>query len=359
MPTYSAERDTTRFALWAAFSLAWFAALTTRPLLAQPLGPERSEKPLIVLLSAGDQRWVDNLHELLESEGDARSLVLNAPSGEAGISPNGLLSLATSSGALALLSLRADPGLTLYIAVPARAIVYRRRFEQASEEATRLEQASLVARSALRALLEGQDLTLEQLPPPRTPAPKVSRSPAANNHSPPNVEPRTPMGAFIGASIGQYASRMPSLGLDFGVLLRLGRGSLLVSYEIQRLPTLRGQGVEVRLARRPIRLGLGYHAVMSRWSLGAEFFGVADLVSRSTLSVNSDWVRTPDTTSLGLATGLRGMLGLHVLGPLFLTLRAGVEAAWYAPRVRVGEQTLVEPWLFRPGLELGTNVGVW
>jgi hypothetical protein len=311
-------------------------------------------------------------------------------------------SLARSRGALGTFSIEfgAKGELLIFFTEPDGDATLIRRLPPNPEGArVAIEQAAIVVRSLVEALLEGRRIGMSQevdssraeRAAPREP---VARRRARAAQRPRNVanpepdtseqtesEPEIPSFDFEEAAAeserparGQqrFAVSGGYTGTDFasntewqsGFALGLRWLASPVLYGSVRyafFPNLEGGGdtALVSIARRPIELAGGYLG-KSLLAPSAEFGVIADYSSRETLHTAPGYRPSPSVARWTLALGARAGATWSATSILQLTLRGGVDVLLTRYTYAVpGDQAAVTPNTIRPRLDLEVALGVW
>ena len=254
-----------------------------------------------------------------------------------------------------------------------------------------LEQAAIVVRSIVEALLDGgsvgiapeggrqtaektQDLTPAGPAPPPKSSPPGSPGPEQRlSHSderPSNANSAGEASAksagrrialVVGAPLTSFASGTPwQTGLSAGIHW-LATPALYVGarYTLFRALTLSTADVALSVQRHPLEALLGYREP-GRLGLNAEFGVVVDRVARATVRTAAPFQATSSDARWQLALGVRGGASWSPWSPMWATLRVGADVVLtpYSYAIESGE-AVPSPRRIRPRVELELAFWVW
>jgi hypothetical protein len=246
------------------------------------------------------------------------------------------------------------------------------------------EQAAIVVRSLVTALVEGGRLgvvpdtareepgkperqaphTAPEAPLPLEPARVTSREVGSTKSEalPSTVAPATHGSFFV--AVGLVVT-VPGGGLPLqpgaSVGLRWFAASTLYAgarYTFNPTAELDAGSARISVARRPAELLLGYERRASP-GLNGELSLLLEQVQRRTLESDEGFEPTPATTHWNLAVGPRIGVTLAPSPVLRLTLRAGADFLLKRAEYSTDEAVLLDPSAVRPRLELEAGFGLW
>ncbi len=273
--------------------------------------------------------------------------------------------LATSHAALGTFSIEqaADRSLLVFFTEPGGSATLVRRLP-ASEAGSRvaIEQAAIVVRSLIEALLEGgrlgivpeRDPALEATPAGATAAQIAPQAPA-----PPEVEaPRVFL--LLG-----YAGAYPSGGLTWQSGMAVGARWLVLPtayvgarYTLFPAASLDAGSARVSIARHPGELVLGYAAGTSLL-MNFELSAIFEHSSRETVATDAAFAPTRPGSHWTFGLGPRAGAILAPSPALRLAVRGGADFLISQPEYATDERTVVAPGRIRPRLDVELGVGVW
>jgi len=250
-----------------------------------------------------------------------------------------------------------------------------------------LEQAAIVVRSLVEALLEGGGVGIAP-PAGQPPVPARPASPSSGGPSdgadiplePPEAETLAPadeaasrakspdgiglgtarVGFGAGLAVTSFASEAPwQAGFTAGAhclvvptLYVGGRYTLLPALTIQRADA----AFSVR--RHPLELLVGYRE-SGRVALNAELGAVVDRATRTTVRAASPLGATSSEGRWMLAVGARGGFSWSPWAPVWASLRAGADFVLTPYSYATDSSQLASPRLVRPRMELEVSVWLW
>ncbi len=215
----------------------------------------------------------------------------------------------------------------------ARRVLQRELERRSSEPSATLESVALIVRGALDALAVGGEIGVAA---PRQDVPEASAELGAEASPPDALETdlaetdvaptaaatttdaqRERSAVLLGAALGlQTLLDRGAPALVLGAELQVRRGGWHVSFAAgQSLARELGHpsGVTIQIRSTPVRARLGYRLVESSRVRLEGFLGLElSLLTRRTLQVSEGWVAAPDARTLGLSTGLGGLLSLEL-----------------------------------------------
>lgn len=244
-----------------------------------------------------------------------------------------------------------------------------------------LEQAAIVVRSLVEALLEGGTVGIaagadhsfepgrnEQTPGEAAAAPSTSTPALTDRSASPPPEHSSGEGSTsehlaltAGYTTTQFATGVPwQSGLSVGAQwLATPAFYGAVRYTFFPSMTLASADAAVSIGRYPLEVLVGYHE-RGRLALNAELGVVADRVTRATVRTAATWRATSPDARWVLAMAARGGFSWSPWTPLRASMRVGADFVLmrYAYVVDAGEPALSPAWV-RPRLELELAACVW
>jgi len=248
-----------------------------------------------------------------------------------------------------------------------------------------LEQAAIVVRSLVEALLEGGTVGIANeadhpgaekaggvvsvnaaqttAAAPESTESKGSKEVASENaEAAPEIGPAGHhLALVVGSPLTQFAAGVPwQAGLAAGVHWRATPAIYLgARYTFFSALTLSTPDAAVSLKRHPLEVLIGYREA-GRLALNAELGAIADRVARTTLSTAEAFQATSDDARWLLALGARGGFSWCVWPPACVSMRIGADFVLtpYAYTIDSG-QALPSLRRVRPRVELDLAVWVW
>jgi hypothetical protein len=297
--------------------------------------------------------------------------------------------LATSHSALGTFSIEqgADRSILVFFTEPGGSATLVRRLPTSElDHRVAIEQAAIVVRSLVEALLEGGRVGVvakgaESAAPPRGEAPASPEStrrprksgaaastPRESSTGAFTTEPRPAPGdaashrffVFLGYA-GAYAGRELSWQQGASASARWlfaptayfgARYTLIPSSEVDT-PAAR-----ISVTRRPAELLFGYAA--GTWVLAnLELSALFEQSSRETLATDAAFEPTRASSHWSFGMGPRAGAMLAPWAALRVAVRGGIDFMVAQPTYTTAEQTIAAPARVRPRLELEVGVGVW
>jgi hypothetical protein len=296
--------------------------------------------------------------------------------------------LATSHSALGTFSIEqgADRSILVFFTEPGGSATLVRRLPTSElDDRVAIEQAAIVVRSLVEALLEGGRLGVvakgaESSAPPRGKAPASPEStrqprksdatastPPESSPSPFTTEPPAPgeaashrffvflgyAGAYAGSELSWQQGASASARWLFAPTAYFGaRYTLIPSSEVDT-PAAR-----ISVTRRPAELLFGY-AAGTRVLANLELSALFEQSSRETLATDAAFEPTRASSHWSFGMGPRAGAMLAPWAALRVAVRAGVDFMVAQPTYTTAEQTVAAPARVRPRLEFEVGVGVW
>jgi hypothetical protein len=266
--------------------------------------------------------------------------------------------LATSHAALGTFSIEqaADRSLLVFFTEPGGSATLVRRLP-ASEAGSRvaIEQAAIVVRSLIEALLEGGRLGIV----PERDVAKAAVAAPAQESVVPEVEP--PRVFLLLGYVGAY----PSGGLTWQSGMAVGARWLVLPtayvgarYTSFPAASVTAGGARVSLARHPGELVLGY-AAGTLLLMNFELSAIFEHSSRETVATDAAFAPTRPKSHWTFGLGPRAGAILTPTPALRLAIRGGADFLMAQPEYATDEATVVAPGRFRPRLDVELGVGVW
>jgi hypothetical protein len=297
--------------------------------------------------------------------------------------------LATSHSALGTFSIEqgADRSILVFFTEPGGSATLVRRLPTSElDDRVAIEQAAIVVRSLVEALLEGGHLGVvaegtestasargdapaspESTGRPRKPDAAAS-TPAESSPSTFTTEPRPApgdaashrvfvflgyAGTYVGRELSWQQGASASARWLFAPTAYFGaRYTLIPSTEVDT-PAAR-----ISVTRRPAELLFGYAAgngVLANFELSALF----EQSSRQTLATDAAFEPTKASSHWSFGIGPRAGAMLAPWAALRVAVRAGADFMVAQPTYTTAEQTIAAPARVRPRLEFEVGVGVW
>jgi hypothetical protein len=244
-----------------------------------------------------------------------------------------------------------------------------RQVEVSDSESAAAEEVAVVLRSAVGALLEGEEVAMTEVALPEVkkepPAPLARPAPPTR---PPPQAPSRPNSfgvglSYVGSIFNDQGTWQSGARLALALRPFASRWWLGAAYEV--LPPLDadGAGATTRVARHPAELNVA-HELLSGWlRIAPEFAVVADAVHRETREVDADLEATsPSTRWLwALSMRLRGRCVLGVRSSLWGSLGADfVLNPFEQVAAQPGAERAVASLLaVRPHVEAGFLFDLW
>jgi len=266
-----------------------------------------------------------------------------------------------------------------------RSALVRRVSSESNEPGVLREEAAVIVRSLVQALLDGKRIgmtesdsdvttTPDSSPPPEPPSAPTPPLPAEPPSAPaPSTEAdshpsagsnRSPPSPLFSASAGYVVTRFASgAGLESGVTIGarwfpVRQGYVGGSYAFFPSLVSGNSSATVSVARHPLDLTVGYES-RSTFAPILEAALLVDFIHRSTLETSSDLHRTTDSDHVALGGGLRAGVSWGPVDWLRGAARLGADIAVSRPVYvsRLGDvQTVLEPAILRPRFDLGLAV---
>ena len=273
--------------------------------------------------------------------------------------------LATSHGALGTFSIEQAPdrSILVFFTEPGGSATLVRRLP-ASEAGGRvmIEQAAIVVRSLVEALLEGGRLGIVPEREPALDAPAVIARPATVEATQPALPEADPAEVFL---LLGYVGAYPSGGLTWQSGMAVGARWLVVPtayvgarYTLFPAAGVVAGGAHVSLTRHPGELVLGYAAGTSLL-VNVEVSAIIEHSSRETLATDAAFAATRPRSHWTFGLGPRAGAILAPSPALRLAVRGGADLLLSQPEYATDERTVVAPGRIRPRLDVELGVGVW
>lgn len=297
--------------------------------------------------------------------------------------------LASAHQAIGAFSIEVDKRgdiLVFFTEPDGRSALVRRVSSESSEPGVLREEAAIVVRSLVQALLDGKRIGMTESATPDIPAtvptsdsgqpaePAPSPTPPAEPPAPApptdapsdrgdrsSRESRSPrFAANAGYIITKFAS---GGGLESGLVIgarwfALREGYVGGSYTFFPTMVSGNSSATVALARHPAEIVVGYER-RAKLAPIVELSLLIDGIHRSTLETSSELQSTTDSSHVSVGGGLRAGLSWGPVEWLRAAARLGADLSVWRPVYvsRLGEaQTVLEPAFVRPRFELGVAI---
>jgi hypothetical protein len=269
--------------------------------------------------------------------------------------------------ALGVFWLERDPAVLYFIAPPFEKLLSRGIGSSETEPSAIEEEVSVIVRSTVVALLQGEEVAMAavEVPPPpqpkKEPAPVQPPPPPRARPAPRRLERLRVEAAYVGTSFAPSAPLQNGAGLG---LVALPVSGLLVGarYTAVFPIEVRGDEVSLEINRHPAELSLGWELSVARLRLQAEIAGLVDYVTRSTATTSGGFQPQPDAEHLafGVSPRLRALFAIFPVVYLF----AGAGADVYSPRMAYvvespTRQEILRSRLAQPWFAAGAAVRIW
>jgi len=247
----------------------------------------------------------------------------------------------------------------LDVSIPDRVFVYLSerggsrvlmRAVDAAGEAERVESVALIVRGLVEAILGGGTIGIA-LPPPPPPPPPLPEPPA-----PPD---RHWLGLQLAYALDFFSPEATLLqGLDAGLLFHVHENwSLFAAYRILTAAEVAADGIDLRVDRHPVDVGVRFRWPIDDWDFGASLFGVVDYLTAAAGSRTADMTATaPENVWLG-GLGLLVHAGYRIAGSFRLFLDGGLDVYFndvdYVVEGSAGSRVVLGSRSFSPRLMLG------
>jgi hypothetical protein len=257
--------------------------------------------------------------------------------------------------------------LVLYFFDPARSRLLTRRVEVSESESAAAEEVAVVLRSAIDALLEGEELAMTEVavaevkeePPAPRPRPALPLSPAAR------LKPETlALGlGYVGSIFTEEASLQSGARLSLSIRPPRSRWWFAAAYEFLASLEANAAGAVTEVARHPIEVAVARDLFTGALRLSPEAALIADAVHRQTERADAPLEATAPSTRWLWAVSLRFRGSWSLATRVWLVSALGADfvlnpfeqvAAQSASRASVSSLLAV-----RPRLEAGFSMNLW
>jgi hypothetical protein len=262
------------------------------------------------------------------------------------------------------------PGeIVLYLLEPQTPILWTRKLRVRDETpAASVERVGLIARWAVAALLEGQQVdmasdpdtvamaTVDNAPPPeRPPQPPATKVPA----------PLHLRGSLGAAYTGEVFSSQVAWesGLALFAKWRFDAGLVVgAGYRIMPAASVETPAASARVSRHPAELFVGYQSASAPFLWFGELGAILDYTVRSTRTVTTAYEPEPDRARLAAGSVARAGAGFRLAPRIWLTASTGLDvffgnASYVVEGAPAGTST--NPWAVRPRADVGIAVFLW
>jgi hypothetical protein len=241
------------------------------------------------------------------------------------------------------------------------------RAVDATGEVERLESTAVIVRGLVQAVLEGGTIGIQSppaSPPPQPTPPAPGESPAAS----PVPEPAMPvparswLGLQLAYAVDFFSDQVTVVqGVAAGLLFHVDPNwSLFAAYRVLTDADASGGGVDLSVSRHPMELGVRFRWPLGDWDLGASFFGVADYLTRETVSRSSGMAVVGNNSAWLGGIGLVLHTSYRIAGSFRVFLDGGIDAlvnrVEYVVQTSDGQSVVLRSWYVCPTLLLGLSV---
>ena len=266
-----------------------------------------------------------------------------------------------------------EDDLLLYLIEPQakRALVRRVKRSVGAEQAG-VEEASIIVRSTVGALLEGREIGMEAgpelaappKPPPPKPPPPVKPSPA-----PTRPKPEAPVAGtgrlaahYAGEAYAPEATWQSGLGVELSgspdSQLFFGLG--YVAYAPVEVET---ESARVRVARHPVRLFVAYEIPAARFRFAGQLGFIGELDRRSTTKTSGGVLPTESADGLTFALSPRVTAHYQVWQRTHVWVGVGLDIflknSEYVAELPGRTESLLSPYRTRAEASVGLSVDLW